>query len=608
MSKKIRCKRLYRAATIGVDDINEEARTVEISFSSTAPVDRKFGTEILEHGADNVDLSQLTDGGAVLSDHNTNIQIGVVERAWLAVNQGRALIRFSRKDKAEEEFRDVIDGIRRNVSVGYSIQEMRETPRSNEVRVTRWKPLEISLVSVAADPTVGVGREAEEENDITVITEANIMTEETNTEQAETRAAEQQPAQPAQPVRAENPPVDAQQIRNEELGRITNIEKLGRHFSQVDLATKAINEGMPLEKFRMVLIDAIKDERSHQSTIGMDRKDIQRYSFLRAIASQAFPNDKRIQADSAYELELSQATAQASKQQARGIIIPYDMLQTRAPLAAGTATAAAELVGTDHLAGSFIEVLRNRMVAMSLGTTMLTGLVGNVGIPKQDSSADAVWIDPEGADSTEAAYTTATVSLTPRTVGANIPYTRQLLLQSDPSVELLTRNDLAAKLALAIDLAVFYGTGANGQPSGIATQVTQGTAFAAAVPTYGEIVDLESAVAVANADFGSMGYAVEPAMRGSFKQTEKFASTGMTIWEPGNTLNGYPAGVSSQITSGDVFFGNFSSGILGMWGGLDITVDPYSLSKSGSVLVVALQSVDYAIRWLEAFAWSNDGV
>lgn len=608
MSKKIRCKRLYRAAQIRADDVNEDDRIVVLSFSSTAPVDRMFGSEILEHGADNVDLSRLNDGGPLLSDHDTSRQIGVIERAWLAGDKGRAEIRFSRNARAETEFKDVVDGIRRNVSVGYRIEEIRETPKTNEVRVTRWTPLEISLVSVAADPTVGVGREADEENDITVITEVETMPEEIQTEQAEqaeTRAVEQQTAQP---VRAETPPVDVQQIRRDELARINEIEALGRNFDQVDLARKAINEGMPLEKFRRALILAISNERQHQSTIGMERKDVQRYSFLRAIASQAFPNDKRIQDAAGYELELSAAAIQATGQTPRGIVTPYDVLQHRAPLAAGTATAAAELVGTDHMSSSFIEVLRNRMVAMSLGTTMLTGLVGNVGIPKQDSSANAVWIDPEGADSTEAAYTTATVSLTPRTVGANIPYTRQLLLQSDPSVEMLTRNDLAAKLALAIDLAVFYGTGANGQPSGIATQVSQGTAFAAAVPTYGEIVDLESTVAVANADFGSMGYAIEPAMRGSLKQTEKFASTGMTVWEPGNTLNGYPVGVSSQITSGDVFFGNFSSGILGMWGGLDITVDPYSLSKAGSVLVVALQSVDYAIRWLEAFAWSNDGI
>lgn len=606
MSKKLKSKRLYRAAKIRADDIDQDARTVELSFSSTESVDRDFGQEVLLHGEDNVDLSRLNDGGAVLSDHDPSRQIGVVERAWIAGNKGYAQIRFSKNPAAQAELADVQDNIRRNVSVGYRINKLRQ--RGEVMEAISWTPLEVSLVSIAADPTVGIGRAADEENDIFLITEVDTMPDEIQTEQveqAETRAVEQQTAQP---VRAETPPVDVQQIRREELARISEIEALGRNFEQVELARKAINAGTPLETFRTHLIKAISDSRQHQTVIGMERKDIQRYSFLRAIASQAFPNDKRIQSTCGYELELSQAAAQSSGQQARGIIIPYDMLQTRAPLAAGTATAAAELVGTDHLASSFIEVLRNRMVAMSLGTTMLTGLVGNVGIPKQDSSADAVWIDPEGADSTEAAYTTATVSLTPRTVGANIPYTRQLLLQSDPSVELLTRNDLAAKLALAIDLAVFYGTGANGQPSGIATQVTQGTAFAAAVPTYGEIVDLESAVAVANADFGSMGYAVEPAMRGSFKQTEKFASTGMTIWEPGNTLNGYPAGVSSQITSGDVFFGNFSSGILGMWGGLDITVDPYTLSKSGSVLVVALQSVDYAIRWLEAFAWSNDGV
>ena len=73
------------------------------------------------------------------------------------------------------------------------------------------------------------------------------------------------------------------------------------------------------------------------------------------------------------------------------------------------------------------------------------------------------------------------------------------------------------------------------------------------------------------------------------------------IWEPGNTVNGYRTEVTNQIVTGDVFFGNFADLIVGLWGGLDLTVDPYSLSKSGGLRIVVFQDVDFAVRRVESF-------
>ena len=122
-------------------------------------------------------------------------------------------------------------------------------------------------------------------------------------------------------------------------------------------------------------------------------------------------------------------------------------------------------------------------------------------------------------------------------------------------------------------------------------------------PTYAELVQMETEIAADNADVNSMAYVLNARGRGAAKTTPKFASgtDAGVIWEPGNTLNGYRAEVTNQLQNGDVFFGNFADLVVGMWGGLDMTVDPYSLSKSGGLRIVVFQDVDFAVRRVESF-------
>lgn len=161
-----------RAAQFDRATVDQDARTMELSFSSEEPYERYWGIEILGHNPDEVRLDRINDAGALLMDHNTKDQIGVVEKTWIdtATRKARALVRFGKSARASEILQDVIDGIRKNVSVSYNIQRMKlmkseKIDGTNETvdtyRVTDWEPLEISLVSVPADVTVGVGRSAE---------------------------------------------------------------------------------------------------------------------------------------------------------------------------------------------------------------------------------------------------------------------------------------------------------------------------------------------------------------------------------------------------------------------------------------------------------------
>jgi HK97 family phage major capsid protein len=186
--------------------------------------------------------------------------------------------------------------------------------------------------------------------------------------------------------------------------------------------------------------------------------------------------------------------------------------------------------------------------------------------------------------------------------------TRNLLLQSTPAIEGLVRMDLAAAVATAIDKACLYGTGADGQPKGISLQtgINAPTAFAAAVPTWAEVVAMESAVAVDNALQGRLGYALEPAMCGSLKTKPKETGYPSYIMESNDRLNGHCAAVSSQIVSGDLFFGNWADLIVGFWGGLDLLVDPYTLGLSGGIRIIVHQSCDVGVRHPVSFAFNND--
>ena len=162
----MKIEKQYRDFQIRSEDINTEKRTLELSFSSEEPVERYFGLEILDHTRTSVDMSRLNNGAPLLVGHDTKDQVGVVESAKVDTTEkkGRATVRFGNSVRANEIFQDVVDGIRKNVSVGYIIKKVKEYQEEGKdiVRAMRWQPMEISLVGVPADNTVGVGRSDEE--------------------------------------------------------------------------------------------------------------------------------------------------------------------------------------------------------------------------------------------------------------------------------------------------------------------------------------------------------------------------------------------------------------------------------------------------------------
>lgn len=392
----------------------------------------------------------------------------------------------------------------------------------------------------------------------------------------------------------------------------SQILALGKRHNMLDAAESAIASGKGLDEFRGMVLDKIGSGRAlEDQSIGMESKEVKRYSLLRAINALANPTDVRAQKAAAFEFECSRAAAAQYGTTAQGLMIPVDVLRNW-DLAKRTLNSSddSSLFTDDFRGGDFIDVLRNASSVMQAGARMLSGLSGDVKIPKKLTAAAASWISTEGGDTSSSEMTVGSVSMVPRTLGAFTDATRQLLIQSSLDVEALMRDDLATALALAIDKAALEGTGSSGQPTGILSTsgVNKPTAFAAAIPTFAEVVALETAVATDNALMGNLAYILPAAMYGGLKTKEKATNTAQFVVEPGGTINGYRGIVSNQATDGNLYFGNFADLLVGFFGGLDITVDPYTNSRSGTVRIVALQSCDVAVRHAVSFAYNNDTV
>lgn len=593
---------LYRSVTLEREAVDAETRTVELSFSSEAVVERWFGREILDHSPGAVRLDRMRSAAPLLVDHRASDQIGVVEGVEIGSDRvGRARVRFGKSARASEILQDIADGIRRNVSVGYMIHAARfeeEVDGVETYRVTDWEPLEISIVAVPADISVGVGRSADQaEREIPIADNRRepIMVKE------------------EKPTAVIDVDVERAKARREEQTRASEIRAIAKQHHQEELGDEFIREGKTVDEFRGEVLGRIAKPQPVASNpdLGMTPKEVKRYSLVRAIRQLVArqPLD-------GIEREASDATAKLCGRTPDGFFIPHDVMTARGPEAAGAralqtgdATKGGYLVGTELLAGSMIELLRNKALVARLGATTLSGLVGNIAIPRQTGGATAYWLSETGTV-TKADQAFGQLGLTPKRLVGNTAYTKELLMQAALDVEAFVRGDLMRVLAIEKDRAAINGLGANGEPLGILNTTGIGGVTFGAAATWAKVVEFETDVADQNADVGTMAYLTTPAVRGKWKTTVKVTNQAVFLWENGDAefgmVNGYRAGVTKQVPSDKVLFGNWADLILADWAGIDVVVDPYSLATQGQVQIVITLWTDIGVRHAVSFSASSD--
>ncbi len=622
----------------------QEDNTYEFSFSSEYPVERTFGTEILSHDEGSIDFGRLNGGVApVLWNHNMDSVIGIVRNAYLDKDKkkGRAVVELSRNAKAQEVKRDIDDGILSAISVGYRILEMeeREIDGTNAFLATRWEPHEVSVVASPAAPDVGISRGLIDENTMPSAKKQDIV--EDKRVNAASHDAQLSISKKTETMSKEQP--DLEVVRSEaskkaqsaERTRIREINAMCTKRGFDDLAEQLISNGSSVDSCRQAIlerIDAKPVETAKPIEEQLSPKEKEQYARDYKITSGIrglLTNDWSDKA-SGFAKEISQQIAKDSQRSnsQSSLFIPYSALAKRATYVTSSATTGGNIVATDLLADDFIEALRNSTVMVGLGVQTLSGLVGDVAIPRRSGVASTGYLSSETTALSQAESTFDQISMTPKTLGTLSKFSRNMLIQATPGIEDLIRTDILDGINVGLDLGILNGTGSSGQPTGIMQtsgigSVAMGTNGGAI--TVDALVDLETAMmednAAVNAD--SISYVTNAKVLGAIKKLktsggEYLVNNNLQAIGRGGTplvVNGYPLAMTNQVpsnltkgsTSGScsaVVMGDFSQAILGLFGsGIEITAgeDGDDFSKN-LVSVKGVVAFDVAVRHAQSFA------
>ncbi len=602
-----------RAATIEVGRAEgDNPVSVSMSVSSEEPVltvamingkwERVY--EVLDHGDGSVDMSRCKDGLVVLDRHFGD-QIGLISAPKIENRKLGGRVEFCSGSRAQELGRDAMNGLRRNVSVGYVVAP--ESYRAEGVkdgipvvRAMSWTPYEASFEPVPADTTVGVNRAAE----------IGAAVKSADAQKKEIR--KMNPKEIAQLfAHAAKYGIDAAKVETIDMSDAESalaalnamiVEKLGADLEK---------QGADLEKERKMVIE-LKErkppipEPKGQPIIGGDvkteEKVVRRYSVLNVLRRAA-----GLKVDCGFEDEINDECRRQGLGSKRGgqFVIPHAVLANRALTVSGTSSAT---VGTVLDGSQYIDVLRSKSILGPLGVQFLTGLTGNIAIPKMTAGATGYWV-AEATAITGSAPTLGQVNGTPHTSGVLVDISRLMLLQSTPSAEDFIRNEITERLARTLQLAVFGGTGNDGQPSAItAASGINNPSVTTGAPTYKELLGFPGNILAKNAEADGQKWAmtgeVWQALAGTF--TDGTAKAERVLDFQSKTCLGFPYFVSEDVGANSLFFGDFSTVVVGVWGaGIDLNMDTATLSSSGGLRLVGLQDVDVMVRLGEALAYNN---
>lgn len=371
------------------------------------------------------------------------------------------------------------------------------------------------------------------------------------------------------------------------------------------------------------------DHSTQPEVTASEQRDLDQYSLTRALRSQLKGHELDGVEREMHEEGLHQQRS-AGVANEGGLIVPQIIL-TRS----GTGIESRDMTATGGTdgdqggamikteVGSIIDALRANLGLAEAGTEMIGGLEGDIVWPKfveDDQAAEK----SENAAANESSPTLTTISTSPKRLPVMVEFSRQLLLQTSPDVEAYLRRYLGQQIATRMDEMGIKGSGSSNEPTGILNVAGIGAVLGGtngAAPTYENIVDLETAVANANAASGSMSYLTNSKVRGKLKKT--FVDTGSNaerVWDRNggdNPLNNHKAVVSNLVPSdldkgtavgicSALLYGNFADSMINQWGGLEFLVNPYSRDTEGLIRLNAWTFYDFLVKRAQSFAAMQD--
>ncbi len=390
---------------------------------------------------------------------------------------------------------------------------------------------------------------------------------------------------------------------------VTSMKDTNDKIKSIDSQIQIIEEN---QKRKAAQATSVAFEAKSPEVSKSEEKDLSKFSFLKFLREGSPENRGGLTGLEKEMHEEAKKEYTESGETLKGIGIPgmilkrtsLDGVETR-DLSAGVNTEGGFTVPT--FKNGFIDNLRDSLALRQLGAQFLSGLTGDIEIPKKNASASFAWA-AENATATETNITFLQVPMAPNRLTGFLDISKQLVLQSSRDVERMVIEDITLGAALAFDKAGLDGSGTGSEPEGIlqTTGIGAVTTTGIANLNWAKVVEFETTTNTNNALEGNLGYVFGAATRGHLKTTAKDAGSGIFLMGEGNQLNGYNTVVTNQMATTDMIFGNFRDLIMGQWGGLDIIIDPYTLAKNNQLQITLHMLGDVAVRHAESFTAATD--
>ena len=640
----------HRSSTVDFK-IDKEKRTLTFPYGSEEPVNRGYlGYEILDFTEESVDQSRLMASAPLLYNHNPDDVLGVVEKSWIDKRRGYVTVRLGKHERGEEILGLINDGILRNVSVGYSISKTEKEERKKDddkeyYRVTEFQPAEISIVTVPADYSgAGIGRSKEATKTPEKVVNEVTMEEECKSatlEEQRTNAVADNSVPQSNPIskkimatstpetndvvrdleKARNDAQSNERKRIREITSFCNKMQLGDETlnNLIDNPKATINDARAIycDKAEMQPVESI------QAKADIPEKELSEISLVAGARAALTGDWTSREAGLIREVSQEVELKGGKRTTANSFMVPFSAFtpQKRATYVTSTANVGGNLVGTDYRPQDFIEFLYNESIALGAGVQVLNDLQGDVAIPKRSGKGSTYWLSTETTAITAGNSTFSQITMTPKNVASLEKYSRQQVLQGLPAIETLIRSDMTTNLQLAMDSAILNGSGSSGQPTGIlntsgVNSIAMGTNGGAI--TIDALINLEGNVVIDNGivNPASTGYLTNGKVVNDLKKLKD--SAGQYLYNIGSvvagrgatpaSINGYTISDSMQLPStltkgsssgncSSVIFGDFSQCLVGLWGGLEITVGEDSDDFSKALTSIrGIMTMDVAVR------------
>lgn len=598
--------------------IDEKNMEITFSCASAEPYRRydfETGREYMEClvvSPEAVNLERLNSGASILKNHDTDKILGKTVRAWVENGNLLARAKFRENDpESVQIFRDVCAKTLQNVSLGYTQDDIAFRKNGDQLfgDVVRWTPLEVSVaVGVPADPTVGFFRSmningkdknmsAENENTNTPPATPEVPPQEPvnppeNNSEPET-TPETPPAEPPPVTPPEQTPLPADPSPSPERsfsGEVM-IRSMADAAGHPEYAETAIKRGLTPEAF-------LSDLKKSQNIQTLNQRknttmETRKYSMQAALRSLVTGKGAEYEREISAELY---ANAGLSPSDERSIMIPFRRDTTIFDSTVGVGD---KLVGTDHRPDLFVEYIQKRIGVKN--ATFLTGLRGNLSIPAQTGAGTAYFVDTLNTDLTATNPVIGNISLSPKKMGAYTIIGKDLLVQGTPDAQNLVVRDLMNAISQKIGIVILKGNDADPEIIGVNTATGVKTVEIASIASARWSDMLKFAAEVEGLAYsGAMEFIMSASDKQTFKGISKDTGSGRFLCED-NQIDGYPVGVDGNLSSGEIFFGDFSNALVGQWGGIEMMVDPYTYALSGKIRVIANVIIDVAIRNAHTF-------